>query len=43
MTASVIPDFIQIAREDKSRGWKVLDGSRLTADIDIECDVVIVG
>jgi choline dehydrogenase-like flavoprotein len=43
MTASVIPDFIKIAREDKSRGWKVLDGSRLTADIDIECDVVIVG
>jgi choline dehydrogenase-like flavoprotein len=43
MTASVIPDFIKIAREDKSRGWKVLDGSRLTSDIDIECDVVIVG
>jgi choline dehydrogenase-like flavoprotein len=43
MTKSVIPDFIKIAREDKSRGWKVLDGSRLTADIDIECDVVIVG
>jgi choline dehydrogenase-like flavoprotein len=43
MTASVVPDFIKIAREDKSRGWKVLDGSRLTADIDIECDVVIVG
>jgi choline dehydrogenase-like flavoprotein len=43
VTASVIPDFIKIAREDKSRGWRVLDGSRLTADIDIECDVVIVG
>lgn len=43
MTKSVVPDFIKIAREDKSRGWKVLDGSRLTADIDIECDVVIVG
>ncbi|MEP7154871.1 MAG: GMC family oxidoreductase [Betaproteobacteria bacterium] len=43
MSASVISDPIRIALADESRGWKVIDGSRLTRDIYLECDVVIVG
>jgi choline dehydrogenase-like flavoprotein len=43
MTASVIPDPIKIALADRARGWKVIDGSRLERDYNIECDVVIVG
>jgi choline dehydrogenase-like flavoprotein len=43
MSASVIPDPIKIALADRKRGWKVIDGSRLERDYQIECDVVIVG
>jgi choline dehydrogenase-like flavoprotein len=43
MSASVIVDPIKLAIADRSRGWKVIDASRLARDIDIECDVVIVG
>ncbi len=43
MSASVIPDPIRIARDDPARKWKVIDGSSLTTDLKLECDVVIVG
>jgi choline dehydrogenase-like flavoprotein len=43
MTTSVIPDPIKIALADRSRGWKVIDGSRIERDYEIECDVAIVG
>jgi choline dehydrogenase-like flavoprotein len=43
MSVSIVPDPIRVALEDRSRKWKVIDGSRLTRDINIECDVVIVG
>ena len=40
---SVINDPIKLAMADRTRGWKVIDGTRLTADITVECDVVIIG
>ncbi len=43
MSESVIKDPIKLALADRSRGWKVIDGSRITHDFTIECDVVIVG
>ena len=43
MSASTVPDPIRLALDDRSRGWKVIDGARLTRDYLIECDVVIVG
>jgi len=43
MSESIIRDPIRLALDDRARGWKVIDGSRLTRDLVIECDVVIVG
>ncbi len=43
MSQSVIPDPIKIALADASRGWNVIDGGKLTQDLTLECDVVIVG
>ena len=43
MSASTVPDPIRLALDDRSRGWQVIDGARLTRDYLIECDVVIVG
>ncbi len=43
MSQSIVPDPIKIALGDRARGWKVIDGTRLTGDVNIECDVVIVG
>jgi len=43
MSESVIKDPIRLALSDRSRSWKVIDGSRMTRDYHIECDVVIVG
>ena len=43
MSESIIKDPIKIALADATRGWKVIDGTRLTRDLKIECDVVIVG
>ena len=43
MSASVVQDPISLALADRSRGWKVIDGTRITRDYNIECDVVIVG
>ena len=39
MSASVVRDPIKLALADRSRGWKVIDGSRITRDYTIECDV----
>ena len=43
MSVSSIKDPIKLALADRSRGWKVIDGSRIGRDYTIECDVVIVG
>ncbi|MEQ1515893.1 MAG: GMC family oxidoreductase [Usitatibacteraceae bacterium] len=43
MSASVVKDPIRLAIADQTRGWKVIDGTRMTRDISVECDVVIVG
>ena len=43
MSKTIISDPIKLALADRSRGWKVIDGSRITRDYTIECDVVIVG
>jgi choline dehydrogenase-like flavoprotein len=43
MSESSIRDPIKLALADHSRGWKVIDGTRLTRDLTISCDVVIVG
>ena len=43
MSESVVKDPIKLALADRTRGWKVIDGSRLTRDVSIECDVIIVG
>ena len=43
MSVSSIKDPIKLALADRSRGWKVIDGSRIGRDYAIECDVVIVG
>ena len=43
MSASIIKDPIRIALADATRGWKVIDGTRMTGDLRIECDIVIVG
>ena len=43
MSESIIKDPIKLALADRTRGWKVIDGTRMTQDINIECDVVIVG
>ena len=43
MSESIIPDPIKLALTDRTRGWKVTDGTRMTGDIHMECDVVIVG
>ena len=43
MSESIINDPIKLALGDHRRGWKVIDGTRMTGDINIECDVVIVG
>ena len=43
MSESIIQDPIKLALADRTRGWKVIDGTRMTGDISIECDVVIVG
>jgi choline dehydrogenase-like flavoprotein len=43
MSESIIRDPIRLALADAARNWKVIDGSRLTRDLVIECDVVIVG
>ena len=43
MSESIIKDPIKIALADATRGWKVIDGTRMTRDLQIECDVVIVG
>jgi choline dehydrogenase-like flavoprotein len=43
MSASTISDPIRIALADGGRGWQVVDGTRLQADLSLDCDVVIVG
>ncbi len=43
MSASIIKDPIRLALADGARGWKVIDGSRMSRDLSIDCDVVIVG
>ena len=43
MSESIVKDPIKLALADRSRGWKVIDGSRISRDYNIECDVVIVG
>ncbi len=43
MSETIIADPIKLALADRTRGWKVIDGTRMTNDITIECDVVIVG
>jgi choline dehydrogenase-like flavoprotein len=43
MSESVVKDPIKLALADRTRGWKVIDGSRITRDYNIECDVVIIG
>jgi choline dehydrogenase-like flavoprotein len=43
MTASIIKDPIKIALESNASRWRVIDGSQMTRDIHLECDVVIVG
>ena len=43
MSESTIKDPIKLALADRTRGWKVIDGTRMTQDTTIECDVVIVG
>ncbi len=43
MSQTIIADPIKLALADRTRGWKVIDGTRMTGDITIECDVVIVG
>ena len=43
MSQSTIKDPIKLALADRTRGWKVIDGTRMTQDITIECDIVIVG
>jgi choline dehydrogenase-like flavoprotein len=40
---SIIADPIKLALADRSRGWKVIDGARLERDMDLACDIVIVG
>ena len=39
----MIKDPIKLALADRTRGWKVIDGTRMSRDMHIECDVVIVG
>ncbi len=43
MSESSVKDPIRIALADQTRNWRVTDGTRLTGDLNIECDVVIVG
>lgn len=43
MSESIVKDPIKLALADRSRGWKVIDGSRINRDYSIECDVVIIG
>jgi choline dehydrogenase-like flavoprotein len=43
MSQSVIKDPIKLALADRSRGWKVIDGTRLQRDLSLDCDVAIVG
>ncbi|MBL8510676.1 MAG: GMC family oxidoreductase N-terminal domain-containing protein, partial [Betaproteobacteria bacterium] len=43
MSRSVIQDPIKLALADATRHWQVIDGSKLTADLQLACDVVIVG
>ena len=43
MSKSAIKDPIKLALADRTRGWNVIDGTRMTRDINVECDVVIVG
>ena len=43
MSESSIKDPIKIALADQRRDWRVRDGTKLSNDINIECDVVIVG
>ena len=43
MSDSIIKDPIKLALADRTRGWKVIDGTRLSQDLHLECDVVIVG
>lgn len=43
MSESSIKDPIKIALADQRRNWRVTDGTQLASDINIECDVVIVG
>ncbi len=43
MSESLINDPIRIALDDKARAWKVIDAGRLQQDLNLECDVVIVG
>ena len=43
MNESSIKDPIKIALADQRRDWRVTDGTQLSNEINIECDVVIVG
>ena len=43
MSESSVRDPIRIALADQSRNWHVTDGTQITGDLKIECDVVIVG
>ena len=43
MSSSTIKDPVKLALADVMRGWKVFDGARLQRDLNLDCDVVIVG